>query len=83
MFLMNIQNMKSSNHLNKLNNMVMLHDFLMFMGGAVLGALLVGCFAYLIFKSIETASYGKGYMDGWDDANKYFQSLKQPKKDYG
>ena len=57
----------------------MLHDFLIFMGGTVLGILLVSCFAYLIFKSIETALYGKGYMDGWDDANKYFQSLKQTK----
>ena len=48
--------------------MDMLHDFLMFIGGTVLGGLILGAFTYLMFESIKANAYTKGYMDGWKDA---------------
>lgn len=48
------------------------HDFLMFIGGTILGGLVLTAFSYLMFDAIKAKAYWKGYEDGWRDADKSF-----------
>lgn len=44
------------------------HDFLMFIGGTILGGLILIAFSYLMFEAIKAKAYWNGYEDGWRDA---------------
>jgi hypothetical protein len=56
--------------------MIMLHDFLMFIGGTILGGLVLTAFSYLMFDAIKAKAYWKGYEDGWRDAEKEARKYK-------